>query len=197
MTDPFNRPPTQDSNSKQEQLDVRVEIAKPEDWEAYKEIRLMAITGNDAEMFGVTSDPSRVKEEQSRGDIEWKKNLSSTDMFIVLSWINTQVVGMGLARKREEKQDWYMGHGYVKENFRGMEAGKKMFAKRLDEIRKRGGTRVTIGVKAYNNTSIHIAESFCFTKVDDGVSLIGLYMVLEDLNDPKVITRISEVLNAG
>ena len=173
----------------------KVEVAKPEDWEKYRDLRIQAITGTDKDMYRITSFPERVEKIKNRTEAEWKNDLSGPDIFVVLSWNGSDPIGMGLARKTEEKS-WHMGAGYTKENFRGMGVGKKMFAKRLDEIRRRGGTKVTVGAKMINTRSIHISESFGFKRVDKDThpSHYEECLMELDLTDSEVILKISEAL---
>ena len=149
---------------KNEQLDIKVEIATPENWEAYKELMFDAITGDKKEMF--RSTPEKVTIVQNKKENEWKADLSNDNMFIVLSWNGSEAVGMGSARKKDETQGlWNMSHGYVKKDFRNKDIGNKMFKARLDEIIKRGGKKVFLGIEANNENSIHIAEKFGFKKI--------------------------------
>ena len=173
-------------------VSVRLATSSPEDLEAFKELRHLALTGKDSEMFGMSSHPEQVEEERNRTDLELSEN-----KFIVLSFESSRAIGIGIARKREKEDDWWMGAGYIREDCRGRGIGKKMFAKRLQEIINRGGRKVTLAVKAVNAKSIHIAESFGFKKVDEGASDEGFYMQLENVNNPEVVKKINEVLNAG
>jgi len=198
----MNTNPLENQSSKQEKLDIRVEIATEKDWEACRDLRMNAIDSSDAEMLGFTSGEEKSEkkklQEKIKTEADWKKELSSLDIFWVLSWEGSQVVGQGLAKKREEQKDWWMGSGYIKneEDFRGKGIGKKMFAVRLNEIKKRGGEKVRMGVKAANHTSIHIAELFGFKKVVEDSDDIGFLMELKNVNDLAVIKKIDEVLNA-
>ena len=173
----------------QEKLAIKVEIATEKDWEAYKQLKLMAITGKDKKMLGISS--GQIKREQNRTEKEWRQDFYGENKVVVLAKNDFEVVGMGLARKRQEDGTWHMFFGYVRENFRNRGIGQRMFASRLNEIRKRGGKRVTIAVEDKNIISIHLAESFGFKKD------VGFFMRLEDVNDPIVVKKINEVLNAG
>ena len=159
---------------KNEQLDIKVEIATEKDWEAYKKLRLLAIT-KDKEIMGGTT-PEQIIEEQARNEGEWKKDLSSKDMFVVLSWNGSEAIGMGRAREKDEIEGlWYMDSGYVKEDgdFRNKGIGKGIFKARLDEIKKRGGKKVFLGILANNTPSIRVAESFGCKKMKNYL-MIGL-----------------------
>jgi ribosomal protein S18 acetylase RimI-like enzyme len=197
----MNQDSFENRKSGQEKPDVRIEIATEKDWEVYRDLRLEAIDSADAEMLGFTPGERESEEkkitEKKKTEADWRKDLSNPDIFISLSLEGADVVGMGSARKREKEKDWYMGSGYIKKNFRGRGIGEKMFAARLNEIRIRSGEKVTIGVKASNARSIHIAELFGFKKVKSYSSILGFSMELKDVNDPVVIDKISEILHAG
>ncbi len=173
------QPNNQDNfKSQQEQSDIKMEVAKPENWEAYKELRLLAI--------GKTKsgpDDEQIIEEEARSKEEWQKDLSGENKFLMLSWNGTEAIGMGLAEEKDEKGVWKMWSGYVKPEFRGG-VGKRMFEARLNEIRRRGGKKVTLYVKSENKRSIHIAESFGFKKMGTGASK-DLYLLQLDLTTPR------------
>lgn len=185
-----NPPRSQNPDSNQEKLDVKIEIATPEDWQACKELRLLSVTGPDAKMFGLT--PENLQEEKNKSEEEWRKESSSDNMFSVLARSGSNVVGLGRARKVDEI--WRIRNGYVKPEFRNQGISHKMFAIRLHEIQKRGGTKVVTGIRIDNATSLHIAEKFGFkrTGTDNDWYLMEL-----DFNDPGVIRKINEVLNEG
>lgn len=188
--------PFKNKQQKQEEL-VTVRLASPKDWKECKKLRVMVIKGKDAEMFGITPEEREeiIKEEEAEDEKEWEEKLLGSDAFGVLAWNGSNPIGIGLAKKREEKGDWYIYSGYVKPDSRGG-VGKKMFSMRLEEIRKRGGKKVMLGVKAINKISISIAESFGFKKAEYVDEKDGFYMELEDVNAPEVIKKIDEVLNA-
>lgn len=185
-----------------EKLDVKIELATPDDWESYKELRILAITGKEKRMFGST--PKQIAIAKAKSEQEWKEDLSSDDMFVMLSKNGFEAVGMGWAKKwgkKEEERIWHMGSGYTKDDFRGKGFGIKNFASRLKNIIELGGKKVTMGVRAENKTSIGIAENFYF-KTDDTIpiklkkffKISGFSMEL-DLTNPEVIKKIDEVLN--
>ncbi len=183
-----------------EQLNIKIKVASPEDWQKYKELKLETIYGKDNYMFGVTPNNmwGRAIKEEAKFEKEWKEIVDHKDAFGVLSLNGDTPVGIGLAEKREKEGDWLMYSGYVKEDFRGKGIGKKMFATRLNEIRlNREGTKIIMVVKANNDKSIKLAESFGFKRQEEGSNDEGFYMVLENVNSPEVIKRINEVLNAG
>lgn len=173
---------------KNEQLDIKVELATEKDWEVYKELRLLAISGKDKEIMGST--PEQIVKENARSEQEWKKDLSSDDMFIVLSWNGSNAVGMGRAMEKDEDTElWYMDSGYVRkdEDFRNKGIGKGIFKARLDEIKKRGGKKVFLGIKSNNAPSIHVAESFGFKKVYELSDDEGYHFELDLTTKPKDI----------
>ena len=188
-----------------EKLQVKVELATPENWKECKRLRLLELTGEDAEMFGAgPKHPEKLEEEQKRGEKEWREDLSpeNKDVFFVLSWKGPNAVGLGRASQRGEGV-WRMAWGYTEKSFRKQGFGTKNFALRLKNIIERGGKKVTIGVKANNKDSISLAKSFDF-KTDDTIPIklqkmfkySGYNMEL-DLSNPEVIKKINEVLNAG
>lgn len=188
MEDPFKQ---------KENLSLEMVIATAADWRFFQALKLEALKGKDAYMFGVTPEnkDAKILEEQLRGERGWKRRLSGHDAFGILAWNESKPIGMSLAEYRAKEDDWYIYSGYVQEDFRGG-VGKKLFAKRLEEIIKRGGKTVTVAVKSKNKISIAIAESFGFKKTEKDSSQEGFYMELDDVNKPEVILKINEVLEA-
>ena len=140
-------------------------------------------------MFG----PKGVARDRNKSDQEWQEDLSrSENMFTVLSWSGSEVVGMGAAREKEEKRFWHMGSAYVKPEFRGG-AGRKMLAFIIRKIFDRGGSKVEVGVKPGNERSMRLCKSLGFKKVgmSDGWQMLEL-----SLADGEAIKRIQDILNA-
>lgn len=180
-----------------EQLEIKMRIATSEDWKAYKDLRLLEISGKDREMFG-SNLKMRIK-EKIKSDQQWQHDLSRKDMFILLSLNNSGPVAMSLAaedHKISEEGVWHIGWAYVKEDFRGKGIQSKMIAARLLEIKARGGKKVTALVKFNNKKSLDNLEAFGFKNVGSSEHDEFL-MELGDLDSPELIKKIEEVLNAG
>ncbi len=195
------RPPTP------EHLDVKFLLAKPENWEECKSLRIAALESGDAEM--VASTPEVVDKEKNKSEEVWRTELSDPDKFTVLSWSGSRAVGLGRARKLLEQEfregTWYVYNAYTLKEFQGLGMGKRNLAFRLDEIRKRGGKEVIIDILSINNKMLHIAEEILGFKVASALreklkrkfpikgSIVELRL---NLQDPKVIKKISEILDA-
>ncbi len=178
--------------NRQENLDIKVRIAGPEDWQSYRDLILEAIDSPDQEMFNLTpgeeESEQRKKEDKEKTEEKWRAEVSDTnERFVVLSFVKEEGVGMGVAMRyavEDEKDTWKISFGYVKNKFRNLGIQKKIIEARLDEIKKRGGKKVVVLVKAHNAASIGNLEKFGFGKVrptrlkSDG-SPIGYVMVLE------------------
>lgn len=164
---------------KNEQLDIKVELATEKDWEVYKELKLLAISGKDKEMMGST--PEQIIKEQAKSEQEWKEDLSRDDMFIVLAWNGSEGVGMARAMEKDEETElWYIDSLYIKEEkLRNKDIGKKIYTFILEEIKKRGGKKVFLGIRSENASSIHVAESFGFKKNEDLSDDDGYHFDLE------------------
>ncbi len=181
--------------SKQERSSVRIEVATPRYWKEFKKLRLEAVTGRDAKMFGVNvNTPEKLAQEVGRTDLQWQEELVLKDKFTILAWAGKEAIGMGRAERFEKLGVWYMFAGYVRPEFRGG-LGKKIFAKRLKEIIKQGGGIVRMRSKTYNSVSIGLAESFGFSKKFEDTSDDEVVMELRDLKSPEVVKKIEEVLN--
>ncbi len=124
----------------QEKLNLKIEKAKPEDWQVCKNLFLEALKSEDAEMLAAT--PSKVAKEEGKGQEWWEYNLDSEYRFVLLLKNRSQAVGINFAEKKD-KGIWYIHSSYIKPDFRGG-AGKKLFAARLEEIANRGGEEVLV-----------------------------------------------------
>lgn len=200
--------PFKNKQQKQEKLAIEIKIAGPDDWEKCKKLRDEAISGEDAEMFGfVPGEEESIKEstkEKGKKEKDWRKDLSKKDSFIVLAQNDSEPIGIARASQKTE-DSWHMGWVYVKDNFRSLGVGKRMIVERLNEIRKRGGSKVTVFIK--NEISLHNCESLGFKKVDvestqfpkatkEKALRLGFYILEIDLTDSEVIKKIDDVLNA-
>ena len=190
---------------RQEKLDIKVGLAKLEDWPVCKKLRLKSIEKH-PKMFGVTR--RRLKEEKSKTDQEWQDETSSVDMFSVLAWNDSEPVGLGRAKKVESEEGiWHVRNGYVEDNFHGMGIQQRMIALRLSEIIKRGGVWAVTGVNTSNAVSLHNVEKFGFkvspdqdsalSKLKNLLKIPGFVTLELDLTDPTVVNKINEVLNVG
>lgn len=175
---------------KQEKLDIKVELATPNDWQACKDLRIFSITGSDADMYGLT--PEEKDEELGKDEAQWRRESCGDEMFSVLSWSGPEAIGLSRA-KQEGEGVWRIRNGYVKPDFRNKGIDQKMFSLRLNEIRRRGGTKVVTGIMIKNKVSVHIAEKFGFKIVhSDDI----WYRMELDLSSPEIIKKIDEALNA-
>ena len=132
----------------QEQLAIKVEVATSADWEAYRKVRLSALEHNAFELNPVELR-RKLEAERRKTPEDWQKVLSSENEIIFLAWNGTEPIGVGRA-VRESKGWWHLLQAYVEEEFQEGSGkklwgiGRRMFDGRLDEIKKRGGTKATL-----------------------------------------------------
>jgi len=120
--------------NKQGSADIQIEFAKLKDWPEYKKLRLEAVIGPDAKMFGI--DAEEVEKLKIKSDQEWQEDLSKNDDFILFFRNGPTVMAMGRIAKINEQGTWHLGSGYVTPAFRGHGLGKKMFLARLNRFSK-------------------------------------------------------------
>ncbi|HEV7702540.1 MAG TPA: GNAT family N-acetyltransferase [Candidatus Paceibacterota bacterium] len=177
----------------QEKLNIKIEIAPRDDWEACKDLRLEAIELY-PKIFGLTEEEAQ--KEKDKTDEEWKQETNSETMFSVLAWDGSKPVGLGRTKKTDDNS-WFIRNAYVKKEFEGRGLHTKMIALRLLEIQNRKGTKVITGVKADNNKSIENLEKFGFKKfktdVKDGEEFY--LMELTNLDSPELRDKINAVLD--
>ena len=182
----------------QEKLHIEAGIARPEDWEKLRDLRL-AILDSDGEV--AASSEKEILKIKKRTDQEWKNVFFGEGRFSVLVSSGSETAGMGRANKYQGH--WYLFNLGVKKEFRGIGLGATITALRLQEIGARGGKEVYAFVKDGNIESIKNAESFGFRRINTLLAKMKkawnsgfALMKLDDVNAPEVVERINEVLNA-
>ena len=175
---------------KKEKLDVNFRLARPEDWESFKRLRIEAISDPD----NTEASDNRIMLEQSRGQRYWEERMAYLpDDFIILATKGEHAIGMGIA-SRDKDDRWYIGWGYVEEAFRGKGVGKKIMANRLNEILRRGGKTVYVHVRLSNHVSLGNCRYFGFKESSQNDKEYTLRL---DLSDIEVVKKIKSVLDAG
>lgn len=161
-----------------ERLHLTTEIATEKDWEDYKKIRLEAI---EKEPMAFYATKNSKEKEYNRSDEEWKSDLANTDAFVTLSKNNSVPVGMVQAiSKIENKTQWHIRGVYLNKNFRGGGYGREMMNLILNEIKRRGGKKVTLNVmdtqdiarKIYEKLDFKISKKFK-PEIIDGIKYPG------------------------
>src|SRR3989338_9647669 len=132
--DPFQNKP--------KQLKLKIEVARPEDWQDYKKIRLEALEKN-SEAFRRT-----LAEALQNTDQKWKDALSGDKVFMFLARNDLEPIGLAGAKKVVEQGEniWRVISVYVRKEFRGG-LGRRLMENVLAEIRRRGGSKVVLGVR--------------------------------------------------
>ncbi len=143
-----------------EALDIKVRIATPDDWQALKKIRLAAIDSEDVKMFG----PKLVAKDRARTDEQWKEELSpdNKDLFYVLASEGSEIKGMGRSSYYSDEDAWYISSAWTEKDFRGRVFPRTALSLFKDEIKKRGGSKVIIGVKSNNTRSMSLYKALGF-----------------------------------
>src|SRR3989338_7411562 len=105
-----------ESPFKNESLRFDIRLARPFEWQDYRNIRLKAINSEDSTMLGHVN--AEKQKDRVEDDAYWQKDVASDnkDKIVVLAWVGTKAVGMSVADK--DKSGWSMGSAYVEENVR-------------------------------------------------------------------------------
>ena len=75
---------------------------------------------------------------------------NKNNMFVILAKEGSNVIGTSRAQKLEESPgkfdplNWLAVADFVEKEFRGRGLGKKLFAKRIEEIKRRGGQKILL-----------------------------------------------------
>jgi ribosomal protein S18 acetylase RimI-like enzyme len=153
------------TKNKPEQLDIKLELATEKDWEAYRDMRISAITGASSKMFG----PITVEEDKAKDEAGWKADLSTADKKVLLAWQGSEPIGIIILKDKKDGL-WDIGGGYTAPESRGAVFARQAMAKILEEIRKSGGTKARIVTREGNNDIIKLSQllGFKFVKVEHG-----------------------------
>lgn len=187
-----------------EKLDVKIERAQPDDWEACKIMRIKALESADSGKLETNSKTleKKLEFEKQKTEEEWRKELSSENTFIFLPKKNQVPIGIGRI-SQIKKNIWILHNGYIEKEFQGKGIGKKMFVTRLNEIIKHGGIKAWTSVKVNNEKMLHLAKSFGFREMTPMEILMRAKRIISkqwkpmetDLTNPEILKKIKEVLN--
>jgi len=191
------------SQRRQEKIDIKVEIATGKDLLALRDLRLLAIQSKDGHVFAATRES--VEREMALTEEKWREYFFSNNGFVSVSRYGAEIVGMNLAfEKAPEENLWRMRALYIKPEFRKMGIGVRMFSMGLREIIRLGGKKVSANIEVGNKDSWNLVTKFGFKKVSSGSVELETGetfhyddVELDDLDDPELIKKIKEVLNAG
>jgi ribosomal protein S18 acetylase RimI-like enzyme len=188
--------PHDNSKNNQEKLDMSVKFATPEDWDAFRDLRIEALDSDDQKKF-TGENPEYGNEERSRTPEEWKELLARKDIFSVLMLAGTKPVGsVEVYENHTQKGVYGISRAYVNKEFRGSSV-KKQFAFLLKEVVRRGGTEVVYGVWHENKGILLLSESFGFKKISEQPYKNGFYeMKLTDVQNPQLVQKIDTILNS-
>jgi ribosomal protein S18 acetylase RimI-like enzyme len=145
-------------NENKEILDIKIDIAKEDEWLDYKNIRLEAIE-KEPMAFYVTDESK--KEEMNKKDVEWISELIDKDSFVILSKNNDKPIGMTQVILKD-KNKWHIRGVYLNEKFRGSGCGLGMMNLTLNEIKNRGGKIITLNVMDTQDVARKMYEKFGF-----------------------------------
>ncbi len=178
----------------QEKFIPKIELATENDWEECKRLRVLEVSGEDAQMFGLS--PEEIEKEKNTTKEDWQNEIKNEDTFFVLSKDGSKAVGFGRAIREKEGQ-WRMGWGYTEKDFRNKGFGTKNSMFRLKELLKRNATQAKLFVMGDNPASLHVQESLGFKLAGIGPSVKKgqsdlIHMMTLDLTDPEVIKKIND-----
>ena len=165
----INRPPQTLEN-----LQVTIDLAKTEDAEVYRKIRLEAID-QDPEAFDMQNEKKRER-QKSRDISEWKKDIQ--EQVVLLAKNDSEVIGLVKGVDRGQGL-WSINNVYLtpafRKNVNGAPIGDEMIKKVLDEIKNRGGQKARLWVKNSNKGATKFYEVLGFKKIETrkAMSIVG------------------------
>ncbi|MCM2339468.1 MAG: GNAT family N-acetyltransferase [Burkholderiales bacterium] len=161
----LNKKPENQIKENNEELELHIEIAKEGDWEDYRRIRLEAIE-KEPNAYHATEESKKL--ESNYSEEKWKKDLTGDDTFVALSKNKDVPVGMAHALVRSEtKDDWAVRSVYLNKKFRGRGHGEEIMNFLLNEIKRRGGKRVTLNVINTQKEAKMLYEKLGFESIEE------------------------------
>ena len=150
-----------------EKIDLAIEIAKEDEWEDCKKIKLESL---EKEPMAFWATKESIERENNKSETDWKKELTDPYSFVVLAKDNKILVGMSQANLNGTKGEgqWGIRGVYLNKDFRGNHSGLKMMNLILDEIKNRGGKTAYLNVidtqieakKMYDKLGFKVYEKF-------------------------------------
>lgn len=196
---------TPDGNkNSSEKLDIKIELASPDEWESCKKIRIKSLNSEDIDKLAGSNKSlkEQLEIEIAKTAEDWKSDLSDINKMTYLSKNGNEIIGIGRAKKLNEKGSWEMYNAYLKKEFQHKGFGKKMFAIRLREIIKRGGKKAVLCIKFDNQESMSVAKYFG-GEIVGKISAVTKYRMMSDawkmveinLTEPELIKKINDILD--
>ncbi|MBP9715346.1 MAG: GNAT family N-acetyltransferase [Candidatus Pacebacteria bacterium] len=151
----------EEGHVKNEQKQISTKIAGVGDGLALKKIRLQAVNSPDSKMFG----QKLIDRDRAKTDEEWEAEVSpeNKDTFYVIFEDDKEPVGMGRADFSGKQGLWYINSMYMDDLFRGKVFPRKALKEFVDEIKRRDGKKVMIGVRSSNERPIVLYKNLGFT----------------------------------
>ena len=122
-----------------EGISIKVEVIGPEDWNEYRDIWLEALE-QDPQAFAAS-----LKLESRKTEEDWRGELLKDEEFCILAKSGSLPVSMVDVRE-QKKGFWHVVSFYTKGDFRKKGIGEEVIKKVLEEIKKKGGKKVTLVV---------------------------------------------------
>jgi RimJ/RimL family protein N-acetyltransferase len=153
----------------------------PEEWEAYRDIRLEALQIS-PEMFG-----SNYAKESQYTKEDWLGAVDNPHRAMFGLYLNKNIVGVtGVAFVKEDHSQAVLIASFICPEYRGKGLSKLFYEARLDWARDMGCNSIVVSHREDNNPSKGANQSFGFkyTHSDsrewsDGKNLSQLYYILE------------------
>ena len=204
---PFEK---QTPRNKIEKLDAKIKVAGEVDWERFKNIIIESLKEDQiTDYLQLAKNPKkRIEENQKinglqlvenaekRTEEEWRRSLSPSDArFTVLAEIDSSVTGViseASAINMEEslkERCWHVIGVFTRFVFRRQGLALKVFEKIIEEVKAKGGTKITLNVrkgdekkaarKMYAKLGFEIVE-----EINDEKGNGGYYSMSKDLVVP-------------
>lgn len=174
---PFLNEKTQ---SRQENLDVSVEIALPKDWETYKNLRVLSLSGEDKDMMG-----SNLKKEEAKTREEWIEDIINEGSFVYIARNKQEAIGIGHG-VHYENDNWILDSLYIVKSSQEGGIGRQLVNNLIQEVKKRNGKRIFVFIKKGNIRSLKLVNSLGF-KESKFFSKMNLKRAIGDMTNYKML----------
>lgn len=133
----------EDPFKNKEQSGIKIELATPRDWQAYKSIWLDALEKS-PEAF-----QSRLEKFKDRADEDWQADLKNDRRLFVFAKTDSMENGIQSIASaiNEQTGTWLVSRVYTRPDFRGQNLSEKVLKLVLEEVKKRGGIKARLTVR--------------------------------------------------
>jgi ribosomal protein S18 acetylase RimI-like enzyme len=134
---------------------MNIRITVPDDWQKFREIRLMGMN-TDPQAFG-----GDLTEEKNRKEPQWRERLGSPERLFYIAEEGDRFVSMAGAKKIADKR-WLLVGVYTRPEYRGKGLARQLIEKVITELQHKGVDAIRLMVNIDQKDAVHLYEKLDF-----------------------------------